>query len=95
MALQQYQRFANRRDCPRSQLKAPFKNLCILGVQVGLGDFRVSILVELWLGLRETLGFLITAVMAAIMYTCFIFSLFELDHRYSHAGTFAYSRRAL
>lgn len=46
-------------------------------------------------GVSGTLGFLITAIMVAAMYTCFIFSFTELTTAIPHAGgPFAYSRRA-
>jgi len=46
-------------------------------------------------GVAGTLGFLISAVVVAIMYTCFIFSFTELTTAIPHAGgPFAYSRRA-
>ncbi len=46
-------------------------------------------------GVAGTLGFLVSAVVVAIMYTCFIFSFTELTTAIPHAGgPFAYSRRA-
>ncbi len=46
-------------------------------------------------GTAGTLGFLVTALMVATMYTCFIFSFTELTTAIPHAGgPFAYSRRA-
>ena len=46
-------------------------------------------------GVAGTLGFLITALLVATMYTCFIFSFTELTTAIPHAGgPFAYSRRA-
>ena len=43
-----------------------------------------------------TLGFLVTAILIAIMYTTFIFSFTELTTSIPHAGgPFAYARRAL
>lgn len=42
-----------------------------------------------------TLGFLVTTVFVAVMYTCFIFSFTELTTAIPHAGgPFAYSKRA-
>ncbi|MDQ5898593.1 MAG: ethanolamine permease, partial [Pseudomonadota bacterium] len=42
-----------------------------------------------------TLGFLVTALMVALMYTTFIFSFTELTTSIPHAGgPFAYSKRA-
>lgn len=46
-------------------------------------------------GVAGTLGFLLTSLMVAAMYTCFIFSFTELTTAIPHAGgPFAYSRRA-
>ncbi|MDB6050560.1 MAG: amino acid permease-associated region [Pseudomonas sp.] len=46
-------------------------------------------------GAAGTLGFLITTLIVATMYTCFIFSFTELTTAIPHAGgPFAYSRRA-
>jgi len=46
-------------------------------------------------GVAGTLGFLVTTLMVATMYTCFIFSFTELTTAIPHAGgPFAYSRRA-
>ena len=46
-------------------------------------------------GVAGTLGFLLTTLMVATMYTCFIFSFTELTTAIPHAGgPFAYSRRA-
>jgi ethanolamine permease len=46
-------------------------------------------------GTAGTLGFLVTAVMVAVMYTCFIFSFTELTTAIPNAGgPFAYSLRA-
>jgi ethanolamine permease len=42
-----------------------------------------------------TVGFLVTTLLVAVMYTCFIFSFTELSTAIPHAGgPFAYSRRA-
>ncbi|MCK0744205.1 ethanolamine permease [Chromohalobacter nigrandesensis] len=46
-------------------------------------------------GVAGTLGFLVTTLMIAAMYTCFIFSYTELTTAIPHAGgPFAFSRRA-
>lgn len=46
-------------------------------------------------GVAGTLGFLLTTLMIATMYSCFIFSFTELTTAIPHAGgPFAYSRRA-
>ena len=46
-------------------------------------------------GTAGTLGFLVTTLMVALMYTCFIFSYTELTTAIPHAGgPFAYSLRA-
>ncbi|MZI95357.1 ethanolamine permease [Vibrio sp. CAIM 722] len=46
-------------------------------------------------GISGTLGFLVTTIIVAAMYTCFIFSFTELTTAIPHAGgPFAYSRRA-
>ncbi|CAM3717604.1 putative amino acid permease YhdG [Vibrio aerogenes CECT 7868] len=46
-------------------------------------------------GVAGTLGFLVTTLIVAAMYTCFIFSFTELTTAIPHAGgPFAYSRRA-
>jgi len=46
-------------------------------------------------GVAGTLGFLVTTLLIATMYTCFIFSFTELTTAIPHAGgPFAYSRRA-
>ncbi|MGY4584385.1 amino acid transporter [Ewingella americana] len=46
-------------------------------------------------GVAGTLGFLVTTLLVATMYTCFIFSFTELTTAIPHAGgPFAYSRRA-
>ena len=46
-------------------------------------------------GSAGTLGFLVVALVVALMYTCFIFSFTELTTAIPHAGgPYAYARRA-
>src|SRR5471030_223391 len=74
-----------------TQLKPTLGTLHLWGIAVGLvisGEYFG------W-STAGTLGFLVTALMVATMYTCFIFSFTELTTAIPHAGgPFAYSRWA-
>lgn len=79
----------------QSQLKASLGTPHLWGIAVGLVISGEYFGWSYGWGVAGTLGFLITAVMVAIMYTCFIFSFTELTTAIPHAGgPFAYSRRA-
>ncbi|VXC01404.1 Ethanolamine permease [Pseudomonas sp. 8AS] len=78
-----------------TQLKASLGTLHLWGIAVGLVISGEYFGWSYGWGVAGTLGFLITALMVAAMYTCFIFSFTELTTAIPHAGgPFAYSRRA-
>ncbi|MEO4047143.1 ethanolamine permease [Pseudomonas sp. CAU 1711] len=78
-----------------TQLKPTLGTLHLWGLAVGLVISGEYFGWSYGWGTAGTLGFLITALMVAAMYTCFIFSFTELTTAIPHAGgPFAYSRRA-
>lgn len=77
------------------QLKPTLGTLHLWGIAVGLVISGEYFGWSYGWGVAGTLGFLITAILVAVMYTCFIFSFTELTTAIPHAGgPFAYSRRA-
>ena len=79
-----------------TQLKASLGTLHLWGIAVGLVISGEYFGWSYGWGSAGTLGFLVTALLVATMYTCFIFSFTELTTAIPHAGgPFAYSRRAL
>ncbi len=78
-----------------TQLKPTLGTLHLWGIAVGLVISGEYFGWSYGWGTAGTLGFLVTALMVAAMYTCFIFSFTELTTAIPHAGgPFAYSRRA-
>ncbi|RMN86341.1 Ethanolamine permease protein [Pseudomonas cannabina] len=78
-----------------TQLKPTLGTLHLWGIAVGLVISGEYFGWSYGWGVAGTLGFLVTALMVATMYTCFIFSFTELTTAIPHAGgPFAYSRRA-
>ena len=78
-----------------TQLKPTLGTLHLWGIAVGLVISGEYFGWSYGWGTAGTLGFLVTALMVALMYTCFIFSFTELTTAIPHAGgPFAYSRRA-
>ena len=78
-----------------TQLKPTLGTLHLWGIAVGLVISGEYFGWSYGWGSAGTLGFLVTALMVAAMYTCFIFSFTELTTAIPHAGgPFAYSRRA-
>ena len=78
-----------------TQLKPTLGTLHLWGLAVGLVISGEYFGWSYGWGAAGTLGFLVTALMVAAMYTCFIFSFTELTTAIPHAGgPFAYSRRA-
>ena len=78
-----------------TQLKPALGTLHLWGIAVGLVISGEYFGWSYGWGTAGTLGFLVTALMVATMYTCFIFSFTELTTAIPHAGgPFAYSRRA-
>lgn len=76
-------------------LKPTLGTLHLWGIAVGLVISGEYFGWSYGWGTAGTLGFLVTALMVATMYTCFIFSFTELTTAIPHAGgPFAYSRRA-
>lgn len=77
------------------QLKPTLGTLHLWGIAVGLVISGEYFGWSYGWGVAGTLGFLITTLLIATMYTCFIFSFTELTTAIPHAGgPFAYSRRA-
>ena len=77
------------------KLKPTLGTLHLWGIAVGLVISGEYFGWSYGWGVAGTLGFLITAVLVAVMYACFIFSFTELTTAIPHAGgPFAYSRRA-
>ncbi|AXA65533.1 ethanolamine permease [Pseudomonas oryzihabitans] len=77
------------------KLKPTLGTLHLWGIAVGLVISGEYFGWSYGWGVAGTLGFLITALVVAVMYTCFIFSFTELTTAIPHAGgPFAYSRRA-
>ncbi len=78
-----------------SQLKPTLGTLHLWGLAVGLVISGEYFGWSYGWGTAGTLGFLVTTLMVALMYTCFIFSYTELTTAIPHAGgPFAYSLRA-
>ncbi|MGY4532944.1 ethanolamine permease [Pseudomonas sp. TE3786] len=78
-----------------TQLKPTLGTLHLWGIAVGLVISGEYFGWSYGWGTAGTLGFLVTALMVAAMYTCFIFSFTELTTAIPHAGgPFAYARRA-
>jgi ethanolamine permease len=78
-----------------AQLKPSLGTLHLWGIAVGLVISGEYFGWSYGWGAAGTLGFLITTLMVAAMYSCFIFSFTELTTAIPHAGgPFAYSRRA-
>ncbi len=78
-----------------TQLKPTLGTLHLWGIAVGLVISGEYFGWSYGWGVAGTLGFLVTSLMVAAMYTCFIFSFTELTTAIPHAGgPFAYSRRA-
>ncbi|ATA19044.1 MAG: ethanolamine permease [Gibbsiella quercinecans] len=77
------------------QLKPTLNTLHLWGIAVGLVISGEYFGWSYGWGVAGTLGFLITTLLVATMYSCFIFSFTELTTAIPHAGgPFAYSRRA-
>ena len=77
------------------KLKPTLGTLHLWGIAVGLVISGEYFGWSYGWGVAGTLGFLVTALVVAVMYTCFIFSFTELTTAIPHAGgPFAYSRRA-
>ncbi|RMS59353.1 Ethanolamine permease protein, partial [Pseudomonas syringae pv. aceris] len=91
-----FQRLSNPRERTMStQLKPTLGTIHLWGIAVGLVISGEYFGWSYGWGVAGTLGFLVTALMVATMYTCFIFSFTELTTAIPHAGgPFAYSRRA-
>ncbi|MDH0894190.1 MULTISPECIES: ethanolamine permease [unclassified Pseudomonas] len=78
-----------------TQLKPTLGTLHLWGIAVGLVISGEYFGWSYGWGVAGTLGFLITTLMVATMYSCFIFSFTELTTAIPHAGgPFAYSLRA-
>jgi ethanolamine permease len=78
-----------------TQLKPTLGTLHLWGLAVGLVISGEYFGWSYGWGAAGTLGFLVTTLMVAVMYTCFIFSYTELTTAIPHAGgPFAYSLRA-
>ncbi|AJC67920.1 ethanolamine permease [Dickeya zeae] len=78
-----------------TQLKPTLGTLHLWGIAVGLVISGEYFGWSYGWGVAGTLGFLVTTLIIAAMYTCFIFSFTELTTAIPHAGgPFAYSRRA-
>ena len=78
-----------------TQLKPTLGTLHLWGIAVGLVISGEYFGWSYGWGSAGTLGFLVTTLLVAAMYTCFIFSFTELTTAIPHAGgPFAYSRRA-
>ncbi|WP_437881746.1 ethanolamine permease [Pseudomonas sp. LRF_L74] len=78
-----------------SRLKPTLGTLHLWGIAVGLVISGEYFGWSYGWGVAGTLGFLVTTLLVAVMYTCFIFSFTELTTAIPHAGgPFAYSLRA-
>ncbi|MGJ8525145.1 putative amino acid permease YhdG [Halomonadaceae bacterium LMG 33818] len=78
-----------------AQLKPTIGSLQLWGIAVGLVISGEYFGWSYGWGVAGTLGFLVTSLFIAVMYTCFIFSYTELTTAIPHAGgPYAYSRRA-
>lgn len=69
-----------------TQLKPTLGTLHLWGIAVGLVISGEYFGWSYGWGTAGTLGFLVTALMVATMYTCFIFSFTELTTAIPHAG---------
>ncbi len=69
-----------------TQLKPTLGTLHLWGIAVGLVISGEYFGWSYGWGTAGTLGFLVTALMVALMYTCFIFSFTELTTAIPHAG---------
>ncbi|MGP0014321.1 ethanolamine permease [Pseudomonas sp.] len=79
----------------QTALKPTLGTLHLWGIAVGLVISGEYFGWSYGWGTAGTLGFLVTTLLVATMYTCFIFSFTELTTAIPHAGgPFAYSRRA-
>ena len=79
----------------QTELKPTLGTLHLWGIAVGLVISGEYFGWSYGWGTAGTLGFLVTTLLVATMYTCFIFSFTELTTAIPHAGgPFAYSRRA-
>lgn len=79
----------------KNTLKPALGTLHLWGIAVGLVISGEYFGWSYGWGVAGTLGFLLTTLMIATMYSCFIFSFTELTTALPHAGgPFAYSRRA-
>lgn len=77
------------------QLKPTLGTFHLWGIAVGLVISGEYFGWSYGWGVAGTLGFLVTTLIVATMYTCFIFSFTELTTAIPHAGgPFAYSRKA-
>ncbi len=78
-----------------TKLKPTLGTFSLWGIAVGLVISGEYFGWSYGWGVAGTLGFLITTLLIALMYGCFIFSFTELTTAIPHAGgPFAYSRRA-
>ncbi|AZC19882.1 ethanolamine permease [Pseudomonas sp. CMR5c] len=78
-----------------TRLKPTLGTLHLWGIAVGLVISGEYFGWSYGWGVAGTLGFLVTSLLVACMYACFIFSFTELTTAIPHAGgPFAYSRRA-
>jgi ethanolamine permease len=78
-----------------TQLKPTLGTARLWGIAVGLVISGEYVGWSYGWGAACTLGFLVTTLVVATMYTCFIFSFTELITSIPHAGgPFAYSHRA-
>ncbi|WP_067705166.1 MULTISPECIES: ethanolamine permease [unclassified Erwinia] len=78
-----------------STLKPTLGTIHLWGIAVGLVISGEYFGWSYGWGVAGTLGFLVTTLLVATLYTCFIFSFTELSTAIPHAGgPFAYSRRA-
>lgn len=78
-----------------TQLKPTLGTAHLWGIAVGLVISGEYVGWSYGCGAACTLGFLVTTLVVATMYTCFIFSFTELTTSIPHAGgPFAYSHRA-
>ncbi|MGA8133289.1 MAG: ethanolamine permease, partial [Pseudomonas gingeri] len=79
----------------QTELKPTLGTLHLWGIAVGLVISGEYFGWSYGWGTAGTMGFLVTTLLVATMYTCFIFSFTELTTAIPHAGgPFAYSRRA-
>ena len=80
---------------PANHLKPTLSTLQLWGIAVGLVISGEYFGWSYGWAQAGTLGFMVTTVLIATMYSCFIFSFTELTTSIPHAGgPFAYARRA-